>query len=66
MTDSQALKDAIETLIDENRLSVVLDAIAEVCREKADHIRTNWQNVPTAREWDRTAKRIESLHNIGV
>lgn len=49
----------LEILIDQHSLAGVLDAVAVICREKADHIRTEWQDPNTAREWDLAASRID-------
>lgn len=55
------MKDQLESLIDSKSLQAVLSAIAEICAEKAEHIRTNWQDNATARVWDQGAKRIATL-----
>lgn len=46
------LEQQIEQLIDANGLATVLDAIARVCSEKADHIETNWQDSVAAKAWN--------------
>lgn len=49
----------LEALIDRHTLAVVLETIAMICREKADHLRCAWQDAQTARVWDRTARQVE-------
>lgn len=51
----------IEEMIDKVGLSKFLFMLAEVCGEKAEHIRTNWQDRNLAKEWDADAKAIEKL-----
>jgi 23S rRNA G2069 N7-methylase RlmK/C1962 C5-methylase RlmI len=51
----RATKDAIETAIDTYGLWAVLQMTADVCAEKRDHIRENWQDRATARPWNRAA-----------
>lgn len=42
----------LESLIDSTNLQSVLMGLSEICGEKAEHIRTNWQDTQTARVWD--------------
>lgn len=51
-------KDAIEELIDAYGLESVLNAIGDICAEKAEHIRSNWQDSVTARPWHLIAARL--------
>lgn len=51
----------LESLIDANGLAAVLDCIGEICRLKADHIRETWQDRALARQWDRVAKRLDTM-----
>ena len=49
----------LENLLDEHGLTVLLDALTAICRAKAAHLRENWQDNRTARDWDATALKIE-------
>jgi hypothetical protein len=53
-----ALIEAIEALVDQHGLTQVLVALSEVCSEKAEHLRVNWQDKANAGYWDQDAKRI--------
>lgn len=53
--------DAIEVMIDRFGLDAVLETVADIAREKADHIRVNWQDSINARSWDRIANRIDPI-----
>lgn len=55
------MKERLETLIDENSLTEVLYAIAEICCMKAAHLEENWQDVKAAKEWDRAGSRVSKL-----
>jgi hypothetical protein len=56
------LKDALETLVDEcGGLSVVLDALAEVCHDKSEHLQSNWGDKNTAKAWSEAGGRIAKL-----
>jgi|KBSSwiStaDraftv2_1062776.scaffolds.fasta_scaffold07344_15 hypothetical protein len=54
MTDSrlteQELSD-LEMLIDRRGAEDVLIAISEICGEKAEHIKVNWQDLTLALRW---------------
>jgi hypothetical protein len=50
------LSEALERLIDASSLATVVHTLAEIAAEKAEHIRCNWQDRLTARQWDRAAR----------
>lgn len=54
-------KTDLELLIDRVGLAAVVQTLAEICFEKADHIRTDWQDGATARPWDKDGKKLSSL-----
>jgi hypothetical protein len=56
---TQENKDTLESIIDGSTLADVLNAISEICYEKADHIRTNWQDANTAKVWEKAGKYVE-------
>jgi hypothetical protein len=51
----------IEAVIDACGLGSVLTAIGEICGEKAEHVRTNWQDEPLAKQWDAHGTRVTKL-----
>ena len=54
-----ARKDELEALVDTLGLERVLELLGEVCHDKADHLRTNWQDEVQARAWERSAKVLD-------
>jgi len=52
---------ALEALVDRVGLGNVLYALEYICREKADHLRHNWQDAVSAKYWDADARKLESL-----
>ncbi len=50
LTNAQAT--ALEILIDQTSPEAVFRAIAEIAGEKADHVRSNWQDEALARQWE--------------
>lgn len=63
----QELCDALEALVDANNLSDVLAALAEVCDGKAEHLRSNWQDEPAAKAWQKAANRVDDYaHSVAV
>ena len=61
---TQEDRDIIERLIDWHGLDNVVDALADICAEKADHIRSNWQDMETAKHWDRASYAVNS--SLGI
>jgi len=50
---------ATEQVIDKIGLRAFLEGVERICREKSEHISTNWQDEALARLWSRAADRIE-------
>ena len=50
--DKHALKTAMETWIDSHGLTAVVDAICDVCYDKANHIRESYQDKALADQWE--------------
>ena len=45
-------QDHLEELVDQHGLDRVVEMLADICADKADHLRSNWQDDATARAWD--------------
>jgi hypothetical protein len=60
-TTIEHVKSTMEAYIDQTSVAQLLDALADVCRDKAEHVRVNRQDQNTARPWDRAAKLLDSL-----
>jgi hypothetical protein len=55
------LSEQLEQIIDSKGLPYVLDKLAEICQEKANHIRENWQDNKLGLEWDKIAWSIQQV-----
>jgi hypothetical protein len=53
------IDEDLEAFIDEYTLAEVLEKLANICREKADHIRTSYSDKTLAQTWDDDAKLID-------
>jgi hypothetical protein len=53
------LESRLEGLVDESGLAAVLAALAALCRAKADHAASAWQDHELAREWRKAAAVLE-------
>lgn len=51
----------LETMLDSTSLETVLEALAVICTDKGSHLRSNWQDVPSARQWEAAANRLMEL-----
>ena len=63
--ERRQLEETIETLVDKHGAQVVLQALAQVCAEKADHVNTNWQDRALAKDWEHASDRMWDA-SIGV
>ncbi len=54
--DRQAL---LEKFVDSVGLDTILEDLADICRLKANHIESNWQDKDLANEWDLAANNID-------
>jgi len=61
--DSAELEGSLEHLLDQSSLSDLLQALGQVCYEKADHLRSNWQDRSAASDWDSAAGRVQGCGN---
>jgi hypothetical protein len=56
--------DQLEALVDRYTLAVVINSLAMVCDAKEQHLRENWQDVESARDWSRIAGRLCTLARV--
>jgi hypothetical protein len=56
---NQAIQTALEVLVDMIGVRSTLDLLAEVCHDKAEHIRANWQDKHTTAAWTQAAARVK-------
>lgn len=61
MKNRQEMMDQIEAMIDAHKVDGVLDIIADICQQKAEHLRSNWQDENAAKSWDRDARKIANV-----
>ena len=55
---SEKLAETLEALVDKHGLAEVLAALSDVCMDKAEHLRVNWQDVRSARRYDEASDRL--------
>lgn len=55
------IKDALERTVDHIQLSGILDLLAEIARDKAQHIEKTWQDRPLASKWTSASDRLEQM-----
>lgn len=54
-------KSDIETLIENMSLPGVLSILSQVCYEKAEHLRNNYQDLETARTWEKVGRAVGKI-----
>lgn len=60
MTDAERLDvEFLEGAVDRLGLREVIEHLASICSEKAEHLRSNWQDERSAARWDADTERLE-------
>lgn len=49
----------LEAMIDRNGLTHVVNTLAVICMEKAEHLRHNWQDLTSAKAWDADGRTLD-------
>lgn len=50
------LAEKLEAMVDKHGLAHVLCGLELVCLEKAEHLRSNWQDFTTDKAWDAASR----------
>ena len=51
----------LEDMIDTHTVEGLLNMLADICVEKAEHITTTWEDAVAAAAWRRSAKMLTTL-----
>lgn len=61
------MMDQLEPLVDQSSVAEVVEALAEVCWAKSEHIRSNWQDEQLAICWERCGNQLSGMQaKIGI
>lgn len=52
---------ALEGMVDMTSVAAVLEALGNICYEKAEHLREAWQDHGAAKTWGKDGKKIHAL-----
>ena len=63
MSINQDQMTNLEAIIDKNSLHEVLNALADICAQKADHIQSSYQDKPLAKTWMKASKKLTELED---
>jgi hypothetical protein len=64
--DRHELARDLEQLMDAASLDTLVELLAEIAAEKAEHIRSNWQDPMTAKVWDAAARQLGRVKPTGI
>jgi hypothetical protein len=53
--------DALEAILDQTDIKQVVLMLARICNEKADHVRSNWQDENLAKTWEFNSRRLATV-----
>ncbi len=54
-------KDTLESMLDSTSMSYLLHVIGQLCYEKSEHIRSNWQDGQMADAWSTAGDKLWRL-----
>lgn len=57
-TETREQMVQIELIVDKIGMAGVTGLLAEICSEKAEHLRSSWQDEAAARDWERAGKVV--------
>lgn len=58
---SEQQRYELEDMVDRTSLEAVIEALADICADKDEHLRAAWQDVPSARQWEAAAIKLMGL-----
>lgn len=61
--DYPKLKDELEHIVDQMTLGTTIVALSEIAYDKAEHLRSNWQDSLAARVWERAGAKLDKIAN---
>ena len=53
--------EQLEQLVDRVGVATLIDWLAEICWEKADHVRSAWQDERGAKLWERNGDKLHKV-----
>jgi hypothetical protein len=56
--------DVVEGILDRRDMKQMLEMLASISYEKAEHLRGNWQDEASAKSWEQTASKLEKLKEV--
>lgn len=54
--------EQLESMIDTKGLRHILDTLVDICMEKAEHLRSNWQDTTAADNWETAANGLDRVN----
>ena len=64
--DYEALRERLEQLVDSFSILDVVSALSYVCYEKAEHLRSNWQDSRTGDAWGQVGSALDKVEALPV
>ena len=58
MKTTEQIKTELEAILDSSKLEWVIEALGQICWQKAEHIRANWQDEELAQRWEKAGNKL--------
>jgi hypothetical protein len=56
------IDEQLEQLIDTHGIDFLIDKLSEICHQKAEHLRSDWQDDSAANMWENNAHALENAY----
>jgi len=56
-------QSALEDMVDRWSVGAILNMLETICYEKAEHLRSNWQDEASAKSWTLAGYRLDRCYN---
>lgn len=54
-------KEDIQAILDSMNVSEMLKIMSQICDEKAETLRSEWQDIETARAWEKVGRSVRKI-----
>ncbi|HBW33769.1 hypothetical protein H6G49_11140 [Nostoc sp. PCC 7120 = FACHB-418] len=54
-------KEDIQAMLDSMNVSEMLKIMSQICYEKAEILRSDWQDIETARAWEKVGRAVGKI-----
>lgn len=57
----ELITERLEKIVDEYTIEQTIEALAEVCFLKSEHLKTNWQDEYSSELWEKIGNKLNNI-----